>query len=393
MKIRTIIPIGTAVAVLCLAALASAQPLPEDPAGGGLLFQSKGCVKCHAVKGAGGTTAPDLGRIDSGDTQLGLAARIWNHTPSMLAGMEQAGIARPTLTGQEFTEIVAYLYFLRFFDAPGDAASGKYLFGQKGCSFCHAVSGRGREGGLGLDEFPRNITPVFLSQAIWNHSLEMMARMAQVGKKWPDFAGTEMMDLLEYIRANAKGPEEPAFLKPGNPREGKRIFDAKGCVKCHSIRGEGAAGGIDLGKRAEAFYTSLTQVASSMWNKGPEILVRITQTQCGLPKFTPQEMADLTAYLYFLHYADGPGNASAGKRLFSTMGCAQCHGLEGKRGKLMYIDLSKYRYAAPTEIVASIWNHSMKMRRAVGEQGLSWPQLKREDMVDLLEFLRSPAGK
>jgi hypothetical protein len=36
----------------------------------------------------------------------------------MIAGMEQAGIAKPTLTGQEFTEITDYLYFLRFFDKP-----------------------------------------------------------------------------------------------------------------------------------------------------------------------------------------------------------------------------------------------------------------------------------
>ncbi len=389
-----IISSGITVIHLFLCSIAFAQILPEDPAIGGRLLASKGCLKCHSLKGEGGRIGPDLGEIDLGDTQLDLAAKIWNHTPSMIAGMEKAGIDKPTLTGQEFTEITAYLYFLRFFDEPGDPAAGEYIFDQKGCLSCHPVSGKGREGELGLEEFPRNISPVFFSQAIWNHGIEMMARMVRFGKRWPDFADKEMMDLLEFIRTHAKGAEEPAFFKPGSPKEGKRVFDTSGCNKCHSIRGEGAEGGIDLGKRAKTFYTSLTQIASSMWNKAPEmILLRIAQTQCGLPKFTAKEMSDLLAYLYFLHFIDEPGNIAKGEKLFSEMRCSQCHGLEGKRGKLMHIDLSKYRDAAQTEIVASIWNHSIEMRKAVRAQAIPWPQLKEGEMADLLEFIRNPQKK
>ena len=393
-KISTIISSGITVIHLFLCSVAFAQILPEDPAIGGQLLASKGCLTCHSLKGEGGNIGPDLGKIDLGDTQLDLAAKIWNHTPSMIAGMEKAGIAKPTLTGQEFTEITAYLYFLRFFDEPGDPAAGEYIFDQKGCLSCHPVSGKGRKGELGLDKFPRNISPVFFSQAIWNHGIEMMARMVQLGKRWPSFADTEMMDLLEFIRTRAKGAEEPAFFKPGSPKEGKRVFDTKGCNTCHSIRGEGAEGDIDLGKRAKTFYTSLTKIASNMWNKGPEmILVRIAQTQCGLPKFTSKEMSDLLAYLYFLRYIDEPGNIANGEKLFSEMRCSQCHGLEGKRGKLMYIDLSKYRNTAQTEIVASIWNHSIEMRKAIGVQGIPWLQLKEGEMADLLAFIRNPQKK
>ncbi len=368
-----------------------AQTLPEYPAIGGQLLASKGCLKCHSIKGKGGSTGPDLGKIDLGDTQLDLVAKIWNHTPSMISGMEKAGIARPTLTGQEFADITAYLYFLRFFDDPGDPAAGALIFDQKGCSSCHPVSGRGKEGELALDEFPRNITPVFLSQALWNHSLEMMARMLVIGKSWPTFADTEMMDLLEFIKTHAKGAAEPAFFKPGNPQEGKRVFDTRGCKNCHSIRGEGMEGGIDLGMRAKTFYKSLTRIASDMWNKAPVmILVRIAQTQCGIPKFTSEEMSDLLAYLYFLHYIDEPGNGSKGEKLFSDLSCSQCHVVGGKRGKLMYINLSKYRNAAPTAIVADIWNHSIEMRQAMGVHGIPWPRLKRGEMADLLEFIRNP---
>ncbi len=394
MKTGTIISNGIIIVLLLASTSAVAQILPEDPSRGGQLLVSKGCVKCHAVKGEGGKTGPDLGTISLGGTQLDLAAQIWNHTPSMIAGMKQAGLAKTTLTGQEFTEITDYLYFLRFFDKPGNAASGEYLFEQKGCISCHLVSGRGKDGEPGLDEFPRNASPVFLSQALWNHSLRMMARMVRRGVMWPHFTDTEMMDTLAYIKTKAMGPEEPFFFKPGNPREGKVVFNAKGCTKCHPVHGEGAKEGLDLGKRAGSFYTSLTQIASSMWNKSPEmILFTIAPMQGGVPRFTAKEMTDLLAYLYFLHYTDEPGDSSKGEKLFSSIGCAQCHGLDGKRGTLMYIDLSKFRYSQPTEIVASIWNHSIKMQAATEEKGVPWPQLKKGEMADLLEYIRTPVKK
>jgi mono/diheme cytochrome c family protein len=390
----TIISRGMVVILLfVLAPFAFGQVIPEDPTRGGQLFVSKGCGKCHALKGEGGKIGPDLGKIDLGDTQLNLAAKIWNHTPSMIIEMESTGMIKPTLTGQEFAEISAYLYFLRFFDEPGNPAKGKSVYAEKGCSLCHPSSGKGREGAPGLDGFPQNVSPAFLSQAIWNHCLDMIVRMVEIGLKWPKFYEKEMMDLLEYIKTNAKGAEEPAFFKPGNPKEGKQIFTSKGCIQCHSIRGEGARGGVDLGQTAETFYTSLTEIASSMWNKGPTVLVKIAQTQCGIPKFTSTEMTDLLAYLYFLHFMDTPGNSTNGEKIFSDIGCSQCHGPDRKSGKLTYVDLSKYQRTAEMEIVASMWNHSREIQKAVGEQNMPWPRFNEGEMADLLEFIRTPKKK
>jgi mono/diheme cytochrome c family protein len=390
----TIISRGMVVILLfVLAPFAFGEVIPEDPTRGGQLFVSKGCAKCHALKGERGKIGPDLGKIDLGDTQLNLAAKIWNHTPSMITEMESTGMLKPTLTGQEFAELSAYLYFLRFFDEPGNPAQGKSVYSEKGCHFCHPSSGKSREGAAGLDGFPQNVSPAFLSQAIWNHCLDMIARMVEIGMKWPKFRGKEMMDLLEYIKTNAKGAEEPAFFKPGSPKEGKQVFTSKGCIQCHSVRGEGAQGGVDLGKTAGTFYTSLTEIASSMWNKGPTVLVKIAQTQCGVPKFTSTEITNLLAYLYFLHFIDEPGNSMNGEKIFSDIGCSQCHGPDRKSGKLTYIDLSKYQTTAEMEIVASMWNHSKEIRKAVGEQNMPWPQFKQGEMADLLEFIRTPKKK
>jgi mono/diheme cytochrome c family protein len=381
--------------VLLYSTVTLAQPpLPQDPTRGARLFVSKGCVKCHALKGEGGKVGPDLGKIDLGDTQLDLAAKLWNHIPTMTKGMERAKIIKPNLTGEEITEISAYLYFLKFFDEPGNPTQGKYVFNEKGCNNCHPITTKGKEGEPGLDQFPQNISPVFLSQSIWNHGPVMIARMVKIGMKWPVFEGTEMMDLLEYIKMNAKGPKETAFIVPGNPKEGKQVFISKGCVKCHAVRGEGGKVADDLGKKAKTFYKSLTQIASIMWNKGPTVFAKMAQTETGIPKFTPKEMADLMAYLYFLHFIDEPGSSISGKRAFSELGCSKCHGLDGKPGELMSVDLSKYQKVANLmEIVAGIWNHSTEIQKAMKEKGIPWPRFKKGELADLLEYIRTPKKK
>ena len=388
---KKILVTGIILILILTGSLTFAQLLPEDPTKGSRLFVNKGCVRCHALKGDGGKVGPDFGRVDLGNTQLELAAKLWNHIPSMNVGMERARMIKPNMTGQEFTEISAYLYFLKFFDEPGDATRGKFIFNEKGCSSCHLLSGKGKEGEPGLDQFPQNISPVFLTQSIWNHGPVMIAHMVKLGMKWPIFEGSEMMDLLEYIKLNTKGVKETAFITPGNSREGKQVFAAKGCIKCHAVRGEGGKEAEDLGKRAKTFYKSLTQIASIMWNKGPAVLGKMSQTQIGIPKFTPKEMADLIAYLYFLHFIDEPGNPVNGKKIFSESGCSKCHGVDGKPGELMTISLSKYHKAGnPMDIVASIWNHSTEIEKAMREKGISWPRFKKGELADLLEFIRTP---
>jgi mono/diheme cytochrome c family protein len=388
---KKILTAGMILILILIGSLTFAQLLPEDPAKGSRLFVNKGCVRCHALKGEGGKVGPDFGRVDLGNTQLDMAAKLWNHIPSMNVGMERAKMIKPNMTGQEFTEISAYLYFLKFFDEPGDATRGRSIFNEKGCSSCHTLSGKGKEGEPGLDQFPQNISPVFLTQSIWNHGPVMIAHMVKLGMKWPVFEGTEMMDLLEYIKLNAKGAKETAFITPGNPKEGKQVFATKGCIKCHAVRGEGGKEAEDLGKRAKTFYKSLTQITSIMWNKGPAVLGKMSQTQIGIPKFTPKEMADLIAYLYFLHFIDEPGNPVNGKKIFSESGCSKCHGVDGKPGELMTLSLSKYQKAGNSmDIVASLWNHSTEIEKAMKGKGISWPRFKKGELADLLEFIRTP---
>ena len=64
---------------LVLAMSAVAQPVftpTKDPLAGSRVFGDKGCVKCHAINGVGGTSGPDLARIQRPRTFYDLAATI-----------------------------------------------------------------------------------------------------------------------------------------------------------------------------------------------------------------------------------------------------------------------------------------------------------------------------
>jgi hypothetical protein len=57
----------------------------------------------------------------------------------------------------------------------------------------------------------------------------------------------------------------------------------------------------------------------------------------------------------------------------------------------MTISLSKYQKAvSPMDIVASLWNHSTEIEKAMREKGISWPRFKKGELADLLEFIRTP---
>ena len=82
--------------------IAQAPPEPAvNAAAGSRVFGAKGCVKCHAVKGLGGSEGPDLGRTPKLRTFYDLAADMWNHGPAMVERMLELDIRRPRLSPRE----------------------------------------------------------------------------------------------------------------------------------------------------------------------------------------------------------------------------------------------------------------------------------------------------
>src|SRR5262249_42522615 len=156
---------------------------------GAQVFSTKGCVKCHAVNGAGGKVGPDLARATRPHSFFDLTTAMWNHLPRMAERMKQMGIDRPKLDDRETADLVAYLYSLNYCDRPGNRETGRKLFSEKRCIECHQAGGTGGTVGPPLDSFKRFSSPIFVAAAMWNHGPQMAEAMKEKGIERPQFTG------------------------------------------------------------------------------------------------------------------------------------------------------------------------------------------------------------
>lgn len=388
----------TLIAVCSLAptrsTMAGAESEPDGPSGNPLkgrnIFISKGCIKCHSIWGVGGKLGPDLTRIGMGKSFLQIAGSLWSHSPKMVELMKRVGVERPTFTPEEMSDFISYLYYLNYFNEPGDAIIGRRLFSERSCINCHAVGNMGGRIAPSLDDYQKYASPLFVAQAMWNHGPRMSAKMRELGIQHPAFQGKEMADLLAFIRGQASGAIlNEKFMMPGSPASGRRLFAQKGCSGCHSINGRGGKLGPDLSKKD--FFKSVTEIAGSMWNHDPQMWGKMQRTGAARPAFKGNEMADVIAYLYFMRYVDAPGDAANGKRLFEQKGCAQCHSLGQEHAGKVGPNLGgSALLTSPVHLITAMWNHAPAMEQLVQERGLAWPKFEGNEMRDLVEFLKSP---
>lgn len=198
------------------AAPADAEPVyvePGSPNRGRMLFKEKGCANCHAIRGRGGAPGfPDLGKRREAFVRsvTEVAGFMWNHGTVMWEQMRERRVPAVTFQGNEMADIIAYLYFINYFDRPGDATRGKELFTQKGCVRCHTMAGVG--GSIGPDLSVSNAvgSPIKTITAMWNHARTMQPAMHAQGIPWPKFEPGEMTDLMEFIYSQHRKPSVTA---------------------------------------------------------------------------------------------------------------------------------------------------------------------------------------
>ncbi len=346
---------------------------------GAKVFADKGCGRCHAIRGFGATAAPDLSRIER-KSFFDLGAAMSNH-------LRGVAIQRPTLTPEEGTALIAFLFTLQYYDEPGDPKAGEELFAAKGCIQCHEVGGRGGRLGPSLDFLKRANSPVLIAAALWNHGPEMAETLKAVGIQRPTFDQKELGDIIAYVQTAAReGGGERAQVAPGTPERGERLFREKRCIVCHSVGGKGGTVGPPLGPRQ---HVSLTRFAALMWNHAPGMWARMTERGIPVPRLTGQEMADIVAYLYASHYFDQRGDARRGQQLVQDKGCLGCHAVRGK-GATVGADLATYpALRSAPGLVAALWNHPRYLEAQ--RQEVPWPLLNGSELADMSSYLASIA--
>jgi len=395
--------------VLCLTMLGAAvavragQPgsvrlsveLPDNPAAGARLFEEKHCVRCHALGGEEQRVGPDLGRIHIIGSVLDVAGAFWNHAPVMREKMRDMKIPAPVLSAGEMADLLAFLtayrYYLTELGLPGNAQRGLAVFRAKSCDKCHGGRGDWDRPGPSLDSYRGQFSAIQMAETMWNHGREMAPVMRARGVPWPKFEGREMGDLLAYLQAGSEGfGGDRVYFEPGSPRRGRELFQAKRCIACHAIAGQGGRRGPDLGIRRRDLVGSVSSIAGLMWNHSPVMAVEAARS--GIPPvvFSGQEMADIIAYLYFVNYAMVVAAPDRGAEIFRDR-CSICHSVDG--GDRIGPDLgASPGLDEPLAIITTMWNHAHEMEQELRRQGRAWPRFAPGEAADLAAFLLARRG-
>lgn len=200
--------------------------------------------------------------------------------------MTRIGIAAASLCA-----VVAVLGVLPAVGAQpvGDAQRGAALFAAKECAGCHHPRG---EPGVGpAIEDVRRLQGAFeLAGRLWNHAPAMFTASGQRGLLWPQIDPREMADLMAYLQADPARDPEPDLTR------GETTLVRKGCLKCHSLRGEGGRIGPDLGQR-RAVYDSAVGWAAAMWVHTPRMASKAREMGVSYPRFQDRELGNLVGYL------------------------------------------------------------------------------------------------
>ncbi|MBI3785677.1 MAG: c-type cytochrome [Deltaproteobacteria bacterium] len=184
-----------------LAPLVRASAAIGSPRAGRAVFNRKGCVRCHAVAGVGGTTGPDLSKVAPARNISEMAGEFWNHGPMMWDAMRTTGVAFSKLSDRDMADLIAYLYFVRYTGRAGDAAKGAAIFKDKGCARCHADGGQENKPAPNLVMSKALETALHWSAAMWNHAATIDNAVRESHATWPTFEDDEMSDLVAYLQS------------------------------------------------------------------------------------------------------------------------------------------------------------------------------------------------
>lgn len=260
------------------------------------------------------------------------------------------------------------------------------FFGDKQCSTCHAVNGAG--GRVAPDLSGRRPgTPAmgWLTAVLWNHAPGMYRQMRHGNVSYPHLDSQEMAHILAFLYQ--AGNVDPA----GDPKAGERVFNEKGCVRCHSVHSSGGKTAPELSTVAGSGGSGAWTRA--MWNHAQAMVDPVTRALGGWPQFSGSEMNDLVAYVGA--YNPGKparpirGSAEHGWQVFQAK-CIQCHSVRGQGGSGgpelgPQTDLP----LSATQFAGVLWNHAPAMLRQVRDKGLAPPLLEGDEIGDLQLFLAS----
>ncbi|MBI2880053.1 MAG: c-type cytochrome [Candidatus Tectomicrobia bacterium] len=339
---------------------------------GKTLFESRGCLACHAIDGKGGAFGPDLGRVGAKVNADWVVN--WVKDPKRY----DPGTAMPDLrlSDAEAQDLAAYLLsrgkpaparpeIIAQLKDPAAIQEGRRLVENYGCYGCHNIQGTEKIGRLSVElttfanKKPAELDFGDVTQIPETWDAWLFAKLKnprifstdRISLRMPNFYLTdeEVKALMTFLQ-RADGHEMAGeFVRKLSPREaalerGRRLVEKYNCAGCHVIEGKGG----DI----RPFYKDPSLAPPVLAGEGAKVqpgwlfgfLKRPVPLRPWLavrmPTFglTDEEAAALVSYFSaqvekemgspYLFVDDGAidrGNVAVGKFLFQTFQCLECH--------------------------------------------------------------------
>lgn len=283
---------------------------PGSAAAGERQFRTSGCSVCHTVGGGGNGPGPDLAELERFASPLYIAQAIWNHGPSMMNAMAERGMPPPSFSEGDLANLSAFIRQRgpdgpeeNVLLAPGNPNSGRELFQDRGCAFCHGADGRGSARGPDLSRVDLQQPAEAIAGTMWNHALAMSETMREHGIGWPSFSTPELADLVAYLYFL------PFVDRPGDASRGAELFQSRSCADCHSGSEQASHPGPELAGTQAA--TSPAALVAAMWSHAPIMKEAILAEGRPWPELSGRDLRDLLAYLASRDAAENEGSAAS----------------------------------------------------------------------------------
>lgn len=185
---------------------AGTQQFPGDPEKGWRVFQAKSCIGCHKLEDDTGLHAGLQPENWLAPTFSAVGESMWNHVPEMQRAMQNQGLSYPHLSEEEMTDLIAFVYSLRYFDPPGSPVVGRSIFSWRECNLCHGEEAQGTNLAPALRGLGKNYNSISLATALWNHGQKMYSRTQKSSLDWPTLRPKDIGDLLAFLNSPMAEP-------------------------------------------------------------------------------------------------------------------------------------------------------------------------------------------
>jgi mono/diheme cytochrome c family protein len=171
----------------------------------------------------------------------------------------------------------------------------------------------------------------------------------------------------------------------GAATNGEKLFASFKCASCHGDKGQGGSAPALAGSSGPV--SSPDAMAAAMWSHATKMWQAVDAAGIERPRITPEQAADLYAYLSGVSGRQNPvGAAARGQQVFEAKLCASCHEQVDTGAPNLAVQAGRF---SAFSMVAALWQHGSGMLARMVAQNKEWQVLSAQEMADIIAYLNT----